>query len=281
MTVEGARLAGPVPVRATTRVGAVLGWPVAHSRSPALHNAAFAAAGLDAVFVALPVAPADLAAAVRGLAACGCLGASITVPHKEAARALCATVTAPADQIGVVNCLVFDDGVIVGHNTDADGFVDALREGGIDPARRAVVLGGGGAARAVVAGLTAAGAAVTVIARRPAASPWANARPWSELAVHLATAELLVDATSAGLTPASDAELAAAVPLARLPPTAAVVSLVYHRRTELLLRAAGYGLTVLDGRGMLVHQGARAFTLWTGLAAPVAVMRAALDADLA
>jgi shikimate dehydrogenase len=271
-----------VTVRATTRVGAVLGWPVTHSRSPVLHNAAFAAVGVDAVFVALAVAPADFAAAVRGLAACGFLGASVTVPHKEAALAACARVVGPADRIGAVNCLAFEAGEVVGHNTDAGGFVDALREDGVEPAgRRALVVGGGGAARAVVAGLIDAGATVTVIARRPEAVGWTVARPWSELDARLAATELLVDATSAGLDPAADAALADAIAVDRLPAAAAVVTLVYHRRTALLARAAARGLTVVDGRGMLVHQGARAFALWTGRDAPVAVMRAALDADLA
>lgn len=263
----------------STRLAAVLGWPVAHSKSPALHNAAFAAAGVDAVFVALPVPPADLATVIRALAATGALGASVTIPHKEAVIAACTRVDPLAARCGAVNCLVFEDGDVVGHNTDAGGFVDALAEAGIDPGDgRAVLLGGGGAARAVAAGLDDAGADVVVVARRPDAVTWCDAAPWGELATLLDGAALLVDCTSAGLAADTDQALADTVPLERLGSTAAVATLVYHRATELVRRAAQRGLATTDGAGMLLHQGARAFTLWTGQPAPIAVMRAALAA---
>ncbi|MBE7450904.1 MAG: shikimate dehydrogenase [Kofleriaceae bacterium] len=266
------------PISGTTRLAAVLGWPVAHSRSPALHNAAFAAAGVDAVYVALPVPPAELATVLRALAATGALGASVTVPHKEAALAACTRVDALAARAGAVNCVVFTGGEIVGHNTDAGGFVDALAEAGVVVAagRRAVVLGGGGAARAVAMGLGDAGAEVIVVARRPEAVAWCAARAWAALADALADAALLVDATSAGLAPATELALAEQVPLERLPASAAVATLVYHRPTALLARAAAAGHVTVDGGGMLLHQAARAFALWTGQPAPLAVMRAAL-----
>jgi shikimate dehydrogenase len=269
-------------VTAKTRIAAVLGWPVAHSKSPAIHNAAFAAAGVDAVFVALAVPPPDFATVVRALAAAGALGASVTIPHKEAAAAACTRVDPLAARTGAVNCLVFEGGDVVGHNTDAGGFVDALRDANIDPRLgprgRAVLLGGGGAARAVAAGLADAGADVTVVARRPDAVTWCAAAPWTSLASHLDGAALLVDCTSAALAADTDLALADAVPLDRLPTTAAVATLVYHRATELCRRAASRGNATMDGMGMLLHQGARAFTLWTGLPAPVDVMRAALGA---
>jgi shikimate dehydrogenase len=154
-----------VTITAATRIAAVLGWPVSHSKSPALHNAAFAAAGIDAVFVALPVPPAELAPVIRALAATGALGASVTIPHKEAALAACTRVDPLAARTGAVNCLVFAGGDVVGHNTDAGGFVDALAEAGIAARGRAVLLGGGGAARAVAAGLAAAGARARTPAR--------------------------------------------------------------------------------------------------------------------
>jgi shikimate dehydrogenase len=269
-------------ITASTRIAAVLGWPVAHSKSPALHNAAFAATGVDAVFVALPTAPADLATVVRALAATGALGASVTIPHKEAVLAACTRVDPLAARCGAVNCLVFEGGDVVGHNTDAGGFVDALAEADIDPwlgtRGRAVLLGGGGAARAVAAGLSSAGTDVTVVARRPDAVAWCRAEAWSELPGLLNGAALLVDCTSAGLDDAADIALADTVPLDRLGTSAAVATLVYHRPTELLRRAAERGLATTDGAAMLLHQGARAFTLWTGLPAPVDVMRAALAA---
>lgn len=267
----------PALVGASTKLAAVLGWPVAHSLSPAMHNAALAATGVDAVFVALPTAPPDLAAVVRGLAAVGALGASVTVPHKQAVAALCDHVEAPADRVGAVNCLAFEGGAVVGHNTDAGGFVDGLLADGIEPAgRRAMILGGGGAARAVATGLIDAGATVLVAARRPSAVTWCRAHPWTALRGELSRCDLLVDATSAALDDDGDHTLAETVPLAALPDGAAVVSLVYHRRPLLLARAADRGLTTAGGLPMLLHQGARAFTIWTGRAAPLDVMRAAL-----
>lgn len=270
---------GPAVVGASTRLAAVIGWPVGHTRSPVMHNAAFAAAGVDAVFVAMPAAPPDLAAVVRGLAAVDALGASITVPHKHAVIALCDHVEAPADRVGAVNCLAFEGGAVVGHNTDAGGFVDGLREAGHElDGRRAVVLGGGGAARAVATGLVDAGTTVIVVARRPTAVTWCRAHPWTALAGELERADYLIDATSAGLDEVADRAFADSVPIASLPEGAAVISLVYHRRPELLRRAAARDLPTGDGLPMLLHQGARAFSIWTGRPAPLDVMRAALEA---
>jgi shikimate dehydrogenase len=234
--------------------------------------------------VPLAIAPGELATALRGLAAAGLLGASVTVPHKEAAARACDARLGVAAELGVVNCLRFDGGAIHGHNTDAGGFVDSLVERGWAPAgRAAIVLGAGGAARAVAAGLREAGARLTVVARRPEAAAWATSvAPWTEAALAdlLAAADLVVDCTDAALDPDRDAAMADTVPLAALPAHALVASLVYHRRPALLARAAARALATLDGRAMLVHQGARAFTLWTGAQAPIAAMRAALDAAL-
>jgi len=266
-----------VTVSARSRVGAVLGWPVEHSRSPVMHNAAFAACGIDAVFVALAVPPQRAVEAIKGIAAAGFLGASVTVPLKEVAAAACDRLDPSAERTGAVNCLVFASGEVIGHNTDAGGYVDALREAGVT-ATRAVVLGAGGAARAVHAGLIDAGASVTVIARRPAAAAWTAARPWERAALvdAFSTADLVVDCTSSALDPAAETDLVAGLPLDALPANATVSALVYHRRPALLDRATARGLRTLDGAGMLVHQGARAFTLWLGVPAPVDAMRAAL-----
>jgi shikimate dehydrogenase len=265
-----------------TRVGAVLGWPVAHSASPALHNAAFRALGIDAVFVALPVVPADLPAAVRGMRALCMLGASVTVPHKQAIVALCDRLDPSAERIGAVNCLVFDGGV-TGHNTDAAGFTDALRgELGREPTgARAVLLGAGGAARAVAVALGGAGAAVHVIARSPGAATWCAARPWTaeSLRALLPVCDLLVDCTPVGLAP--DQAVPVDVPLDLLPSGAAVCALSYGPPGSALLAGArARGLAAMDGAAMLVHQGARAFTLWTGRPAPLDVMHAAMRARI-
>ena len=269
-------------ITARTRWAAVIGCPVDHSQSPALHNAAFAALGIDAVYLALAVAEPDLPAAVAGFRVTAPLGLSVTVPHKQAVVPLVDRVDSLAARIGAVNCIVREaDGAFVGHNTDAMGYVDGLRlDLGYDPAScRAVVLGAGGAARAVFAGLEHAGAeSIAVVARRPAAVDWVAAEPWTEtaLASLLTDADLLVDCTSTGLSPATEHRLPAPIDIARLPPTAVVSSLVYHRTPALVARAAERGLRTQTGAPMLLHQGARAFSLWTGRDAPLAAMRRAL-----
>jgi shikimate dehydrogenase len=266
---------------AATRLAVVIGDPVEHSLSPALHSAAFAASGIDAVFVAVRVARDQLAAALAGLRAMGVLGISVTVPHKQAVMALVDRLDGLAARVGAVNCVsVAADGALVGHNTDAPGFVDSA---GPVAGQRVVLLGAGGAARAVAAGLADAGVSQLVaVARRPDAVDWTRARPWTAevLAELCPSCDLLVDCTSLGLDPAAEGRVPAAVPLERLPATARVATLVYHRDTALLAAARARGLAVLDGRAMLLHQGARAFFLWTGQPAPIDAMAAALDAAL-
>jgi shikimate dehydrogenase len=260
----------------TPRLAAVLGWPIAHSKSPAMLNAAFAATQIDAEMIAMGAAPEQFAATVQGLRDLPMLGASITLPHKLAAHALCDELSPAARAIGAVNCLALERGRLIGHNTDASGFVDAVN---LPLAgTRVVLLGAGGAARAVAYAAADAGAHVDVIARSPCA--WFAAQPWSELATAIAGADLLVDCTPAGLDEAGDAVFAAQIPLHVLPRSATVATLVYHRATALLERARSLGHATLDGRAMLVHQAARAFAIWTGRAAPVAVMTHALDESL-
>jgi shikimate dehydrogenase len=269
-------------ISGTTRIAAVLGWPVEHSRSPAMLNAAFAADKIDAVLVPIAVAPDNLATVVAGLRAMNALGASVTLPHKVAIAALCDELSPEAKAIGAVNCLQFGE-TVVGHNTDCDGFLDGLVAAGFElRGKRAILLGAGGAARAVAWGLRG-GRAIEVIARRPAAVGWAQAWPWSaeNLRECFARADLVVDCTSAGLDPETDVPFADSLPLDALRPGAWVASLVYSRKTRLLERASERGHSVLDGKAMLVHQGARAFRIWTGTPAPVEVMARALDASLA
>jgi shikimate dehydrogenase len=280
----------PVVVSAATRLAAVIGAPLAHSLSPALHNAAFAALGMDAVYLALPVAPEDLPAAVAGMGALGFIGASVTVPHKRAVAQLCDRLSPSAEQIGAVNCLVFEPGPtrpqVVGHNTDAGGFIDSLqRDARIDPAGcRTVLLGGGGVARAVYAGLRDARVdRIDVIARAPERVLWTVAQPWTPAVLQsvCAPCDLLVDCTSLALSPERERLAPAPIPVDALPDRALVVSLVYHREPALLTAARTRGLPVLDGAGMLVYQGARAFALWTGAEPPVAAMWSAMHAAAA
>lgn len=260
-------------------IAAVLGWPIEHSKSPVMLNAAFAATSIDAEMVAMGTPPEQLAATVDGLRKLPMLGASVTVPHKLAAHALCDDLSPAARAIGAVNCLALEGTRLVGHNTDATGFVAAAAAAGIELRNtRIVLLGAGGAARAVAYGASQAGATIDVVAR--SACTWIAARPWTELAAALARAELVVDCTPTGLEAASDTAFAAAMPWDALPESARVATLIYHRRTSLLERAAERGHAILDGRAMLVHQAAHAFAIWTRRVAPVAIMARALDDSL-
>jgi shikimate dehydrogenase len=266
---------------ASTRICAVIGWPIKHSRSPAMHNAAFAALGLDFAYVALPVAPARLAEAIAGAGALGIRGLNVTIPHKEGVLAL-VDADEEARRVGAVNTVVYDEGAPRprGHNTDVAGVTVALDELGAAPTGRAVILGTGGAARAVVVALRARGAsAIAAVSRSPGAfvvdgAPVAT-HGYAALPSLLATAELLVDATPRGLDPT------APLPdLAPLPPSARVLDLVVARSTALVDAARARGLRAEPGAAMLLHQGAAAFTHFTGQAAPVDVMRRALLASL-
>ncbi|HEX4421755.1 MAG TPA: hypothetical protein VH165_27780, partial [Kofleriaceae bacterium] len=210
-------------IRGTTRVAAVIGWPVEHSRSPQMFAAAFAAAGLDAVMIPIGVPPDGFAQVVGALRAMRALGASVTLPHKLAAAALCDELSPAARAIGAVNCIELSGGRLIGHNTDAPGFTDAAIAAGCAPrGARCVLLGAGGAARAVAHGLEAAGATVTVIAR--GTPTWCAAEPWSTPAMAdvFARADLLVDTTPIALDAATEPAYTDALPLAALPPAAMV-----------------------------------------------------------
>jgi len=256
----------------------VLGFPVAHSRSPDMHNAAFRAVGLDWRYVKLPVPPALFAETVRALPASGFRGANVTIPHKHAALALADERTPSADAIGAANTLTFlDGGAIEAHNTDAPGFLAALGE---DEARglRALVLGAGGAARAVVWALREAGAADVAVWNRTPERAKALADDLGITCVlRPATCDLLVNATSVGLEPhLNEAETLAALHLDQLDPARIVVDLVYGDAPSALLGwAARRGSRTVDGLEVLVRQGALSFERWTGVEAPIDAMRAA------
>ncbi len=267
-----------------TRLLGVMGWPVAHSLSPAMHNAVLRAAGLAWRYVPLPVHPARVAEAVRGAAALGFQGFNITVPHKQVVIGMLDEVTFEARAVGAVNTVVIRseaDGssTMVGHNTDVAGFIASLRAGGFDPAGggRAVVLGAGGAARSVVYGLATMGMDVVVLNRTPerAAALAAELRPalpataalvTGELAAHtlrdaVQQAMLLVNTTTVGMWPAVDGcPWPTELPL---PSGLTVCDLVYNPLETRLLRVARHaGARVIDGLGMLARQGALALSLW-------------------
>lgn len=266
-----------------TRLAGVIGWPVRHSRSPGIHNAAYRALGLDWLYVALPVPPGRVADALVGMRALGIEGLSVTMPHKAAAAAAVDVCTADAAALGAANTVRREGERLVGDNTDGGGYVDSLLAEGIDPAgRRCVVLGGGGAARAVVRALAASGAAsVVVVNRDPGrgaaaaelAGPVGGVGALDDPGL-LAGADLLVNATPLGM---GDDRTLAADP-APLPEHAVVSDLVYHpRRTPLLDAAEARGLRTVGGIGMLVHQAARQLVAWTGQEAPLDAMLAAVE----
>lgn len=274
----------------------ILGWPVEHSRSPAMQNAAFRTRGLDASYVCFPVHPDDVADAVRGLKALGVRGANVTVPHKESVMRWLDDVTPEARAIGAVNTIVREVDRLVGHNTDAGGLARSLSEAGVElTGTRAVVLGAGGAARAAVMGLAARGArSISVAARRleqaeqlvSALAPACAGTELASLALErhalseaLPECGLLVQSTSATLAGHPEADrFAEDLPLDALPKDAVVIDLVYKpRTTSVLFKAKAHGLKTVDGLGMLLHQGALAFELWTHMPAPVEVMRNVLE----
>jgi len=275
---------------AKTRWLGVLGWPVEHSRSPAIHTAALEASGIDAVYLPLPVPPESLASAIDGLRALGAFGANVTLPHKERVMEHLDAVEPSARAIGAVNTIVRDGDRLVGANTDGAGLARSLSEAGVVVrGARVLVVGAGGAARASVAGLLEEGAAEVAVAARRAdrAADIASSIEGAVSALDLsdpgamraaaAQTDLLVQATSATLGD-RDPTFAASLPLAELPASAAVVDLVYSpRETSVLRAAAARGLRTVDGLGMLVWQAALAFERWHGVTAPVEVMRRAAE----
>jgi shikimate dehydrogenase len=252
-----------------TALAGVLGWPVAHSRSPAMQNAAFRALGLDWHYVKLPVPPELFEETVRALPASGYRGANVTIPHKLAALELADSASEAAEAIGAANTLTFSAGAIAADNTDAGGFLAALGE---SPAgRTALVLGAGGAARAVVWALRDAGAAeVSVWNRTPE-----RARELDARAVERPEpADIVVNATSVGL---HDDDLST-LPLDAIGTPELACDLVYRPsgQTPFAAWAAAAGARrVVDGLEVLVRQGALSFERWTGVQPPLDVMRAA------
>jgi shikimate dehydrogenase len=273
-----------------TRLAGLIGWPVRHSLSPTILNAAFAEAELDWVFLAFEVPPEQGAAAVEGMRGLGLSGLTVTMPHKAVASAAVDLRTPVAEALDAVNCVFWDDDRLVGDNTDGGGFVDALRlDHGVDVSgRRCVVIGAGGAGRAVAYALAHAGAADVVVVNRspdPARRAADLAAPVGRVGAmaDIATADVVVNATSIGMAGANAGADAPSLPLDPdlLHAGQVVVDVVYHPLvTPLLAAAAERGAQAVPGLGMLVHQAAHAFRRWTDVDPPVAAMAAAASAEL-
>ena len=279
------------PDARTTIVG-VIGYPVTHSLSPLLHNAAFAAWGLNWISVGFEVAPGKIAVALDGLRALEVAGVSVTMPHKEDVARLVDERSDVASRLGAVNCVINRDGVLRGDNTDGAGFLASLgRAANFDPAgKRCLVLGAGGAARAVILALAEAGADLVGVVNRTAQRAVDAAALAGEVGravevgddsdVVVREADLVVNATPVGMEGAGSKDAGSLVAPSLFHEGQVAVDLVYvPRPTPWLASAADSGAVVVDGLGMLVHQAAVQLELWTGLAAPLDVMwRAATEA---
>jgi shikimate dehydrogenase len=256
-------------------IAGLLGWPVAHSRSPVIHNHWLAHYGIPGRYVLFPVPPEKLEAAVRGLAALGLRGCNVTTPHKQAIFPLLDRVDDLARRIGAVNTVVVEkDGTLTGFNNDGNGFIQSLRD--VDPQWRPdsgpiLVLGAGGAARAVVASLAAQGATEIRVANRTlgkaqeiaeAVGAVVKVLPWEAREDALDGVAVLANATSLGMTGKPPLDM----PLARLPKNALVGDLIYiPPETPLLAAARERGNISVNGLGLLLNQARPAFNAWFGV----------------
>lgn len=276
-------------ITANTRILGVMGYPIAHSLSPAMFNAAFSQLGMDWVYLAYAVKPEYLAPALAGIKSLGLSGVNVTIPFKEPVIEHLDELTPEAGLIGAVNCIAVRGERLIGHNTDGDGFLKSLiKDARYDPrGKRVLVLGAGGAARAVALTLGRYKCREITIANRTIDRAAALAKDVvretsipakgmglgeSELRRAAAESELVVQTSPVGMHPAGKAP--EWFDPAWLKPDVLVADIIYRPRpTELLRRSAALGLCTLDGLGMLVYQGALAFSWWTGEEAPVEVMR--------
>lgn len=251
------------------RVAGIIGWPVAYSRSPRLHNHWLSRHGLDGAYVPLPVQPGRLQTAVLGLQAAGFAGANVTLPFKLEVMALCTQLRPAARRAGAVNTLIFTPDGIVGDNTDGIGFLQSLQAAATPGAGPALLLGAGGAARAIAAAFLDGGRPVMLCNRTPeraealhAALPGLTRVPWNQRSAALAGVAVLVNTTSLGMTgqPPLDIDLSHAAP------GLVVADVVYAPLvTPLLQDAAARGLATVEGLGMLLHQAVPGFAAWFGV----------------
>ena len=272
-----------------TRICGLLGDPIEHSMSPAMHNAAFSSLGLDYIYLPYRVEKEHLAQAIDGVRALNIRGLNVTTPHKVAVIPLLDELEPLAERIGAVNTIVNDNGILKGYNTDASGFMKALLERGVEPGgKKVAILGAGGASRAISFTLVERDAKL-VILNRQLEMDWAvelainisrflgkevKALELNEqnLSAVLEDADILVNATSVGMSPNINQTL---VFKRLLKPELVVFDIIYNPiKTRLLTEAEKAGAETIDGLDMLVWQGALAFEMWTKVKAPVAIMKA-------
>ena len=278
-------------ITGATRSVGVIGSPIRHSLSPTIFNAAFAASGLDWAYLAYEVPEGAAGLAMAGVRAFGMEGVSVTMPHKAAVIDALDGLSADAEALGAVNCVVRRGHELVGHNTDGAGFIDALElDDGIDVAgKRVAVIGAGGAARAVIRAVASAGASSIIVVNRsaePAAQAASLAGGIGRVATEAEVAEvdLVVNATPLGMgvvvTTGGQREPMPVDP-ALLGTGQVLVDLIYHPSiTPMVREARVHGVRTINGLGMLIHQAAHAFRLWTSEEPPLEAMSAAAVAGL-
>jgi shikimate dehydrogenase len=274
-----------------TAVYGIVGFPVRHSLSPLMQTAAFESVGIDAVYVPFEVSPDELDVAVNGLRALGVKGFNVTVPHKEGVAELVDFLEGDAEFLGAVNTVKNEGGQLTGYNTDAEGFLRSLQEEGVElEGKKALVFGAGGAAKAVGYALLKGGVKFLHLVNRNFSKAKAVGEllskrgnvlvyPLKESVVEtlLGEVDVIVNATSVGLRE-DDPHL---FDYSLIPQGAVVVDIIYSPAETPLLKAARQkGAKTVNGLGMLVHQGAIAFEIWTGRKAPVDVMRKVLEEEL-
>lgn len=274
-----------------TKLVGLLGWPVAHSLSPLMHNSAFQALGLDYLYLNFEVKPDQLEEAVGGLRALNMAGANVTLPHKEKISKLLDEVSPEAELIGAVNTVKNSGGRLVGYNTDGRGFLESLTEvHGFNPqGKKVTIVGAGGAARAILTSLAPQGASRIALANRTRSrakdlvQEFRDKFPEVEFRAfglddlsegkYMADSDLFVNSTPVGL----DDRVWLDIPLELLPASCIVYDVIYNpSKTHLLRQAEARGLVVANGLGMLLHQGAKSFKIWTGIEAPIEVMKEAV-----
>jgi shikimate dehydrogenase len=272
-----------VVITGTTKILGVMGYPIEHSMSPVMHNAALRQLGADYVYVPLAVPPADLAGVLASLRAIDCRGLNVTIPHKQTVMAHLSEISEVARSIGAVNTVWPTEQGWAGTNTDILGWLSPLRS--LPRPETVVILGGGGAARAVIAGCVQLGCEDIWVVGRDLAKlaalqtswPQVKLQEWSQLDHLLSLADMVVNCTPIGMFPRIDASPLSVQQIELLRVGAIVYDLIYTPRpTKLLQMAEAGGCQSIDGVDMLVGQGAAALELWLGQPVPIELMRASL-----
>ena len=277
-------------ITSKTKTLGIFGYPISHTLSPAMHNAVIKALGLDMVYLPFEVKPSNLKEAINGIKSLGIIGVNITIPHKESVIRFLDDISEEARLVGAVNTIVYKDRKLVGYNTDGSGYMASLKEElGFNPkSKRIIIIGAGGAARGILAALATQKPKSITVANRTLSRAVSLIKTFkgkfrdtrfeaidldnNMLKMSFNSVDLLINTTSVGMKQSK----ALKIPLETLPKIAIVSDIIYNPLETLLLKKAKkLGLTTHGGLGMLVHQGARSFKLWTGMDAPMNVMRKA------